>query len=339
MADIAGFSRLMGRDEEGTTSRVLAFHEQVRAVVESHGGRVVATAGDSVFGDFDSVVAALECAGEIQRALHAANDGLPADERIDARIGLHLGDVIVEDYNVFGDGVNIAARLEQLAEPGGIALSEAVYQQVRGRSDLPFAEAGTRTLKNIDEPIRVYRIGPEAFSAHREGGTPARSEPRGDPGAGGAIRDLVQDALRRRLEEAEAAAESAQAAAPSGEQVVHLRGLPGGPPKGWTALLGPGVLVTAVLGVLLVLAMTTGWTSNGWYPFSGCVLLGLSVGSAVGGATGEKGVRRLSLAAGFAVGGWFLDGTVSRAVMWVVAAALLGTGVQRLIRRRPGGAR
>jgi adenylate cyclase len=151
MADVVGFSKMMERDEEGTTSLILEFHAHVRETVEQHGGRVVGTAGDSVFGDFDSIVEALDCATEIQRHLHAENAAIPQEERIEARIGLHLGDVLVEEYNVFGDGVNIAARLEQLADPGGIVLSEAVYQQVKARSDLPFEEMGTRTLKNIDQ--------------------------------------------------------------------------------------------------------------------------------------------------------------------------------------------
>ena len=171
----------MGRDEEGTTARIVDFHVRVRSIVESHGGRVVSTAGDSVFGDFDSVVEALDCAAEIQGNLHAANRGMVADDRIDVRIGLHLGDVIVEEYNVFGEGVNIAARLEQLADPGGIVLSEAVYQQVKARSELPITEIGTRTLKNIEEPIRVFRIGPEAFGDDPQ--VPAESQPRSTTGS------------------------------------------------------------------------------------------------------------------------------------------------------------
>jgi len=163
MMDVVGFSRMMGRDEQATTSAILAFHDTVRVFVEEYGGRVVSTAGDSVFGDFDSIVEALAAAAAIQRALHAENLGKPAADRIEARIGLHLGDVIVEERNVFGDGVNVAARLEQLAEPGGIMLSEAAYHLVRGRTDLPIEAVGIQELKNIAEPIEVYRIAPDAF--------------------------------------------------------------------------------------------------------------------------------------------------------------------------------
>jgi len=165
MADVAGFTRLMGVDDERTTSRILDFHRNVKSIIESHSGRVVATAGDSVFGEFDSVLLALDCAAEIQQNLHDSNVDIPPHDRIEARIGLHLGDVIVEEYNVFGDGVNIAARLEALAEPGGIYLSEAVFQQIEGRRDLPITEVGTRNLKNVEHPVRVYSISPDAFSS------------------------------------------------------------------------------------------------------------------------------------------------------------------------------
>src|SRR5262249_19598079 len=162
MVDVSGFSRMMGRNEEGTTALIREFHERTRGLVEGHQGRVVDTAGDSVFGDFDSVVTAVGCAQAIQEAQSAANAGRVADERVETRIGVHLGDVIVQDYHVYGDGVNIAARLQAIAAPGTICVSEAVYQQVYKKLDLAFEDLGVQALKNIEHPVRLYRVaGPE----------------------------------------------------------------------------------------------------------------------------------------------------------------------------------
>jgi len=158
MVDVSGFSRMMGRDEEGTTALIREFHDRTKAVVESHQGRVVDTAGDSVFGEFDSVLHAVRCAQAIQQAQAAVNTGREPDERIETRIGVHLGDVIVQDYHVYGDGVNIAARLQSVAEPGTICVSEAVYQQVHKQLDLAFEDLGMQELKNIEHPIRLYRV-------------------------------------------------------------------------------------------------------------------------------------------------------------------------------------
>jgi len=152
LADVSGFSRMMGADEEATVDQIKEFHRQLKALVEEFEGRVVDTAGDSVLGEFDSVVNAVRCACRIQEK--------QASENIRTRIGIHLGDVIVEDYQVYGDGVNIAARLEPLAEPGGICISEAVYQQIRSKLDLPVEDLGLTALKNIEHPIRLYRVPP-----------------------------------------------------------------------------------------------------------------------------------------------------------------------------------
>lgn len=160
MVDVSEFSRMMGRDEEGTTARIREFHARVQSIVESHEGRVVDTAGDSVFGEFDSVVNAVRCAQNIQDTLAIENGARPPEEHIETRIGVHLGDVIVQDYHVYGDGVNIAARLQSLAEPGSICVSEAVYQQVFQKVDLAFEDLGVRKLKNIEHPIRLYRAVP-----------------------------------------------------------------------------------------------------------------------------------------------------------------------------------
>jgi len=158
MVDVSGFSRMMGRDEEGTTARIREFHSRIRSIVEEHEGRVVNTAGDSAFGEFDSVVNAVRCARAIQNTQAAINATRSPEEHIETRIGVHLGDVIVQDYQVYGDGVNIAARLEALADPGGICLSEAVYQQVFQKLGLTFEDLGVQKLKNIEYPIRLYRV-------------------------------------------------------------------------------------------------------------------------------------------------------------------------------------
>jgi class 3 adenylate cyclase len=158
MVDVSGFSRMMGRNEERTTALIREFHDRTRGLVEAHQGRVVDTAGDSVFGEFDSVVNAVRCAQAIQEAQAAANANREPAERIETRIGVHLGDVIVQDYRVYGDGVNIAARLQTIAAPGSICLSEAVYQQVYKKLDLAFEDLGVKELKNIEHPIRLYRV-------------------------------------------------------------------------------------------------------------------------------------------------------------------------------------
>jgi class 3 adenylate cyclase len=180
MADVCGFSRMMGRDDERTVDLIRDFHRRVRTHVEACEGRIVDTSGDSFLGEFDSVVNAVGCARRIQDEQAGLNAERPAEERIDTRIGVHLGDVIVEDYNVYGDGVNIAARLEPLADPGGICLSEAVFQQVRDRIDLPVEDLGLRELKNIQYPVRVFRIPPRTAppaAATAESSRPGSSPP------------------------------------------------------------------------------------------------------------------------------------------------------------------
>src|SRR5262244_1354352 len=150
MVDVAGFSRMMGRDEEGMTTRIRTFHTRTQALVEAHEGRVVDTAGDSVFGEFDSVVHAVRCAQAIQQTQAAINAALPAAERAETRIGVHLGDVLVQDYHVYGDGVNIAARLEAVADPGGICVSGEAFAHVRKLS-LGLTDLGEQQLKNISQ--------------------------------------------------------------------------------------------------------------------------------------------------------------------------------------------
>jgi adenylate cyclase len=169
VADVDGYSRLMRADEEGTLVDLRAhIAELVAPVVERFHGRIVKTVGDGVLVEFGSAVEAVRSAVELQRGMVERNQGVPAERRQAFRIGLHLGDVIVTDEDVFGDTVNVASRLEALAEPGSIVLSASVYEQVRDKIALPFRLQGSRSLKNIDRPIRVYALNADALS---QGGT------------------------------------------------------------------------------------------------------------------------------------------------------------------------
>jgi adenylate cyclase len=158
-ADVAGFSRLMGEDEAGTHQALSKLRSAIDPLIAAHGGRIVGTAGDSVLADFSSVVDALSCAVEMQRASRAINDPLPPERRLELRIGVNLGDVIIDDDDIFGDGVNIAARLEALAQPGTVCISQTVYEQVRNKLDLDYRSLGAHRVKNIAEPVRAYAVG------------------------------------------------------------------------------------------------------------------------------------------------------------------------------------
>jgi adenylate cyclase len=158
-ADVAGYSRLIGADEEGTLSRLKALRaEVIDPKIAGHRGRIVKTTGDGLLVEFPSVVNALRCAAEMQTALAEGNAALPPDRRIKFRIGINVGDIVVEDGDIFGDGVNIAARLEALAEPGGICVSARVQEDAAGRLDLVFENMGEHALKNIARPVRAYRV-------------------------------------------------------------------------------------------------------------------------------------------------------------------------------------
>jgi class 3 adenylate cyclase len=157
-ADAVGYSRMMGRDEE-RTMRVLSAHRAViDGIIEFHEGRIINTAGDSVLAEFASPVSAMRCAVEIQDALKTRNDSLPEAERMHFRIGINLGDVMIKGDDLLGDGVNVAARLESIAESGGICISSSVYDQLAGKMDLGFVAMGEQRLKNIQRPIRAYRV-------------------------------------------------------------------------------------------------------------------------------------------------------------------------------------
>src|SRR6266446_2075030 len=160
-ADVAGYSRLMGADEAGT-ARVLREHRAtIDPIVAGHGGRIVKTTGDGVLVEFPSIVAAVECAMAVQQLMAGRNKDVPRDRQMLFRIGINLGDVLIEGDDILGDGVNIAARLEGIAEPGGICISASAYDNVRGKVDAEFADLGDHQLKNIARPVRVYRVLPQ----------------------------------------------------------------------------------------------------------------------------------------------------------------------------------
>jgi adenylate cyclase len=158
-ADVVGYSRLMEADEEGTLERLKALRcELLDPKIAEHHGRIVKTTGDGILVEFASVVDAVRCAVDVQQAMVERNAGIAADERIELRIGINLGDVIVEDDDIYGDGVNIAARIEALADPGGVFVSSTVYDHVRDRVPFVFEDLGEQQVKNIARSVRVYRV-------------------------------------------------------------------------------------------------------------------------------------------------------------------------------------
>src|SRR3954452_23220110 len=170
-ADVVGYSRLMEHDEAGTFARLKAVRKEVvEPVLARHGGRFVDLEGDGASVEFQSVAAAVEAAVEIQRAMPAQDPELPEAERIRYRVGINLGDVIVDGDTIYGDGVNVAARIESLCEPGGVWLSRSVYNQVRGKLDLAFAPSGLHQVKNISEAVETFRVA-------LDGVTPASPRP------------------------------------------------------------------------------------------------------------------------------------------------------------------
>src|SRR5512139_1368947 len=157
-ADVKGYSRLMGEDEESTARTLNTYKEVMSGLIQHHHGRVVDAPGDNLLAEFASVVDAVECAVEIQRELKARNAELPENRRMEFRIGINLGDVIEEEGRIFGDGVNIAARLESLSEGGGICISGTAFDQVKNKLPLGYQFLGEQTVKNTSEPVRVYQI-------------------------------------------------------------------------------------------------------------------------------------------------------------------------------------
>src|SRR5918993_5869986 len=158
-ADVVGYSRLMGEDEAGTLARLKAHRKELlEPLIAEHHGRIVKLMGDGVLCEFASVVDAVACAVAIQRGMAAREVDVPEAERIRFRIGVNLGDVIVEGEDIYGDGVNIAARLEGLAEPGGVCVSGKVREEMRRRLELAFAPMGQQRVKNIAEPVETWRV-------------------------------------------------------------------------------------------------------------------------------------------------------------------------------------
>jgi TolB-like protein/class 3 adenylate cyclase len=164
-ADVAGYTRLMGADEEGTHERLKAhLRELVDPKIKDHRGRTVKNTGDGMLVEFPSVVDAVRCGVEVQRGMIEREPGLPEERRIKFRIGINLGDVIVEEHDIFGDGVNVAARLEALAGPDGICVSRVVHDEVRDKLDLAFEDLGEQPVKNIARPVRVHRVRDRAVA-------------------------------------------------------------------------------------------------------------------------------------------------------------------------------
>jgi class 3 adenylate cyclase len=287
MADVSGFSAMMGRDEERTTQLIQEFHRRVESTLKAHEGRVVDTAGDSVFGEFDSVVNAVRCAQQILVEEERVNAAGPETERMQTRIGVHLGDVIVEDQRVFGDGVNIAARLEQLAEPGSLLVSEAVYQQVHNKVELGFQDLGPRELKNIQQPVRVYRVGDVATRAPTETVITTRPQP-----------PARSESLAPQTEVAGPATPVSARAAQTATRTPAL--------ELWiNQILRMGVLVPVVLGLALLAAPLIGIPSGGLLPTVGAVLLGSMLGEVWVRLTQRRGNRLVLLGVGIMTGAWF----------------------------------
>src|SRR3984893_17283706 len=157
-ADVYGYSRLMGEDEEATLHTLTSHRKLIDSQIENHHGRFVNSAGDSVLAEFDSVVEAVNCAVDIQSGLRAENESILPERRMEFRIGVNLGDVMVEGEQIYGDGVNVAARLESLAEPGGICISDTVYAQIKNKVALAYDDLGEQRVKNIAEPVRGFRV-------------------------------------------------------------------------------------------------------------------------------------------------------------------------------------
>jgi adenylate cyclase len=157
-ADVHGYSRLMEQDEAATLATLRTYRDAIDGLIARHRGRVVSTAGDSLLADFPSVVEAVQCAIEIQQELAGRNRSLPDARRMAFRIGINLGDVMLHDGDLYGEGVNVAARLEALAEPGGIWISRTVYDQVRNKLSVGFEDLGGQPVKNISEPVQAFRI-------------------------------------------------------------------------------------------------------------------------------------------------------------------------------------
>src|ERR1700732_108302 len=177
-ADVAGYSRLMGADEEGTLARLKALRRELAdPKIKEHRGRIVKTTGDGLLIEFASVVDAVRCAVEVQREMAERNTDVPSDRRIEFRMGINLGDIMKDGLDIYGDGVNVAARLEALAEPGGICVSRGVRDQGRDKLTFSVEDMGEQQVKNIARPVRVHRILFDEGPSSREPTTPILTKP------------------------------------------------------------------------------------------------------------------------------------------------------------------
>src|ERR1700682_5468121 len=166
-ADVFGYSRLMGENEEATLRTLSSHRKVIDGLIGQHHGRFVNSAGDSVLAEFASVVNAVQCAVDVQAALKSENAMLPTERRMEFRIGVNLGDVMVDGAQIYGDGVNVAARLESLADPGGICISDTIHAQIKKKLPLSYEDLGEQQVKNIAEPVRVFRVMLEEEAATR----------------------------------------------------------------------------------------------------------------------------------------------------------------------------
>ena len=182
-ADAAGYTRLMGADEAGTLATLRRRRAAMATLIERHEGRIVNTWGDAVIAEFSSVVEAVQCAVETQQELSSHNDALPEEQRMNFRIGINLGDVMLEGDDVYGDGVNIAARLQELAEPGGILISGPVYDQVHNKLSIGFERLGEQSLKNVAHPVTGYRVLQGDAPPRAQAPEPMRTPPAAQEGA------------------------------------------------------------------------------------------------------------------------------------------------------------
>ena len=164
--DVVGYSRLMGEDEAGTARAVRDHREAARILVAELGGRIVKTIGDGLLLEFPSAVAAVECAVKVQEMMAVRNAGTPEAKRIVYRIGVNLGDVLIDGEDILGDGVNVAARLEGICEPGGVTISRYVHEQIAGKLALTFRSLGSQKLKNIVNPVEVFEIDKQPNNNH-----------------------------------------------------------------------------------------------------------------------------------------------------------------------------
>ncbi len=172
-ADVVGYSRLMGEDEEGTAKSVRESREAAEPIIAAHGGRMFKTTGDGYLVEFGSVVSAVECALALQAETTRLNESAAEEKRLRYRMGIHLGDILVEGEDLVGDGVNIAARLEQIADPGGVCISQTAYENVRGRLEARLIDLGEKALKNIARPVRAYAVGRSSGGADDAPSPPA----------------------------------------------------------------------------------------------------------------------------------------------------------------------